>query len=135
MKKRFENARAGDAVYCRLNGNGFIIGLSTNPTSKYPICVSFKDVINGRYTADGKFDSDHVEPTLFYRSETDNYLTERPFNWSDVKPGTICFAWDDGQQSPPNRVKFRFVADGKPWFEMTETILRTFKHAEVVCDV
>ena len=136
MKKRFENAQVGDLVYCRLNGEGTIISVTkANTESVYPLAVKFKNKDEVQYTIDGKYHDNDIEPMLFYRSETDIYLTERPANWNDVKPGTMCLVLGEDQTSTAHRVKFRFVADGKPWFEMTETILRTFKHAEVVCDV
>ena len=72
---------------------------------------------------------------LLYITKDGESTDTRPVDWNDVKPGTMCLVLGEDQTSTAHRVKFRFVADGKPWFEMTETILRTFKHAEVVCDV
>ena len=128
MKKRFENVQVDDVVRCPMIGDGKVaIKTDTSINVFFPGGVG---VIS--FDIDG---NPLKLSRLLYVNKDGESTDTRPVNWNDVKPGTICFAWDDGQQSPPNRVKFRFVADGKPWFEMTETILRTFKHAEVVCDV
>ena len=132
MKKRFENARVGDAVYCRLSGEGVITSIDPSPTNWYPIRVRFANKIC-RHASDGRFSSHHAEPTLFYRSETNNYLTERPIKWCDVKPGTMCYVWN--KESPYiHKARFRFVSEGKPWFEMTENVVKSFDYAEVVND-
>lgn len=77
--KRFQNVKEGDKVYCRINGNGVIVDIEKNTKMLYPISVQFNDCTED-YTLEGKLYDDHVEAILFYRDDTSDYLTERPFN-------------------------------------------------------
>lgn len=74
--KRFENAQAGDLVYSRIHGYGFI-------------CEIFDDYIDVKFTNKYKpkqfFKSEHEHPkhseaTLFYAKNNyiEKYLEERP---------------------------------------------------------
>lgn len=71
--KRFENARVGDLVYCRKLGASSIVSIDKD--SEYPIRISR---MGTKYTIEGRYDKRDIEPILFYRSDTDNYLSERP---------------------------------------------------------
>ena len=125
MKKRFENAHVGDRVYCPMFRAGTI-----ESRNERTLLIEF-DLYRGLAPFD--LDGNPLNgPGLLYLNDQGEPIETRPIKWNEVKPGTMCFAWDDGQQNPPHRVKFRFVADGVPWFEMTETVLRAFKHAEVI---
>jgi hypothetical protein len=85
--RRFENAKVGDEVYCRLNGNGVITerldgnGVITERLdglrTTYPIVVNF-DKSSDWYTLDGRCKIEDAEPILFYRKGDEKYLTERP---------------------------------------------------------
>lgn len=75
MKQRFEDARVGDLVYCRLYGKGTIQHTSTYSNL---IRVIFYNKDARIYCRSGKSMETDVEPTLFYRDDTSNYLEERP---------------------------------------------------------
>ena len=126
MKKRFENAHAGDSVFCPAFGFGTI-----ESRNERTLKIRF-----GNHLAPVPFDLDGNllnDPRLLYINDQGEMTETRPIKWNEVKPGTMCLVWDSDNPvtGHMHRVKFRFVADGRPWFEMTETVLRTFKHAEV----
>ena len=87
--QRFENAKIGDKVYCRICGNGEVNEVNNNST--YPIYAEFEDGTNDTYAYCGKLFLENSEATLFYRDDTSNYLEERPapkLDWSKVPVDT-----------------------------------------------
>ena len=86
--KRFENAQVGDKVYCRLHGEGVIMNIDKNDPMYAVTVRSTRHDVAIVYTYDGKEYGDHVEATLFYRSDNEKYLTERPIDWTKVPTGT-----------------------------------------------
>ena len=87
--KRFSEAEAGDLVYCRLKGAGFITYTNIKNDE---IRVRFQPGANVYYDCTGRKNSTDTEPLLFYRSSTDNYLTERPepeVDWDNMHKYTL----------------------------------------------
>lgn len=73
--KRFENAKVGDKVYCRLNGFGTIRVIDKD--WDYPVEVAF-NVGECGYTLCGRLDIPDVEPILFYVDGDNKYSETRP---------------------------------------------------------
>ena len=113
--KRFENAKAGDLVYCRKYGPGKIVSVYTGHSGG--IECAFANNIFAEYTFDGMYCERDLEPMLFYRKGEDKYLTERPepeIDWANVKRGTMFYA---GDTENPSRICAFHIFDGEhPWF-------------------
>jgi len=126
----FKNAEIGDLVYSMIFGKGMISSIN-RADSRYPIAADFKDT-DHPLTVDGKTHHDDAEPTVFYRNEKSNYLTERPIviDWSQVPPGTICSILNEesGERFKRN---FRFYAENKPWFGDIEVVVRHYDNVEI----
>lgn len=73
----FKDAQVGDEVYGRLFGEGTIINANSGHPA-YSIIVKGTDGHNRAVTFDGRNCETDKEPTWFYRSGNDKYLTERP---------------------------------------------------------
>lgn len=134
--KRFENAKVGDEVYCRIEGKGVIT--EREPSSKcdpQPIMVRF-DVYNCSYWyfLDGKQEEEHAEPTLFYREGENLYLTERPIkpvDWSKIPSGTQILVSD----SEKGWFKREFVCEYKGVFAVfVDHCVVSYRHAKLVED-
>lgn len=86
--RRFESAKEGDLVYCRLNGKGVLYFINKG-NNELRVKFNAGDYVG--YNIEGKPCSYHKEPVLFYRTEKgDLYLTERPIpeiDWSKVEFG------------------------------------------------
>jgi len=128
MAIRFKNAKANDLVYSELYRNGVITKVDLF-NEKYPIIVLFDNKNRIGFRFDGKRTEDDAEPTLFYRSDTDNYLTIRPTNWETVLTGTMCDVWDDPECLIIE--PFRFYANGRPWFGSKPDNVVSYKLAEI----
>ena len=114
--KRFENAKAGDLVYCRKYGPGKIVSVYTGHSQG--IECAFANNIFAEYTFDGRYCERDLEPMLFYCKGEEKYLTERPeleIDWENVKQGTMFFV---GACECPNMPERPFhIFDGTiPWF-------------------
>ena len=114
--KRFENAKAGDLVYCRKYGSGKIV--SVYHGHGQGIECAFANNIFAEYSFDGRYCERDLEPMLFYRKGEEKYLTERPepeIDWENVKQGTMFFV---GVCECPNMPERPFhIFDGTiPWF-------------------
>ena len=93
--RRFENAKAGDLVYCRKYGPGKIV--SVYHGHGQGIECAFANNIFAEYSFDGRYCERDLEPMLFYRKGEEKYLTERPepeIDWENVKRGTMFFVGD-----------------------------------------
>lgn len=73
----FENAQVGDEVYGRLFGEATVINANSGHPV-YSIIVKGTDGHNRAVTFDGRNCETDKEPTWFYRSGDNKYLTERP---------------------------------------------------------
>lgn len=104
--KRFENAEVGDLVYSRTMGCGRVFSIRETPLYAQPSERIYIQYSNGFVTAcelDGRNSSEETEPTLFYRSSTDNYLTERPepeVDWANMKKGTSLVSVGYAEETP-----------------------------------
>lgn len=86
--ERFDNAKIGDLVYCRLRGDGVIT--SVTYSERYMLECSFEYEKHTPYDYSGRSSKEHVEPTLFYRKGEERYLEKRPeleIDWSKVPTG------------------------------------------------
>lgn len=97
---RFHAAQPGDLVYSKLQGPGFVIGDSEGPilpAKEDKIRIKWNNGYVMSVEQDGRHYQTDAEPTIFYRSETNNYLTERPETtyWTRVEVGTECEFSDD----------------------------------------
>jgi hypothetical protein len=82
--KMFENAQVGDKVYSRLHGEGEITKIYS--TLDYPVECKF-NIGDKQYDYSGRYLRSDIEPTLFYRTDTNNFHTDRPqlrVPWKDV---------------------------------------------------
>ena len=114
--KRFENAKAGDLVYCRKYGSGKIV--SVYHGHGQGIECAFANNIFAEYSFDGRYCERDLEPILFYRKGEEKYLTERPepeIDWENVKQGTMFFAEDCECPNMPER-PFHIFDGTIPWF-------------------
>lgn len=99
-KPRFWNAKVDDKVYCRRFGVCIITKVEKEIDYAITIEIEGGDLVG--YTLDGKYLIGDIEPILFYRDETSNYLTTRPevlVDWSKVPKGTrieVCDEEDFG---------------------------------------
>ena len=113
--KRFENAKAGDLVYCRKYGPGKIVSVYTGHIGG--IECAFANNIFAEYSFDGRYCERDLEPMLFYRKGEEKYLTERPepeIDWENVKRGTRFFVGYDIEDVVER--KFHVFDGEKAWF-------------------
>lgn len=119
--KRFENAEVGDLVWSEFHQQkGHISDIDPGCVSGYEIEATFDNGLVEAFLTDGRENDEHVIECLYYTDADGNKLTERPepeIDWSKVEPGTLFEVKDfvDTYWHTPR--KFRFFAEGKPWFD------------------
>ena len=124
--KRFENAKAGDLVYCRKYGPGKIVSVYTGHIGG--IECAFANNIFAEYSFDGRYCERDLEPMLFYRKGEEKYLTERPepeIDWENVKQGAMFFVGVCECQNMPER-PFHIFDGTIPWFRHSSLKDRLF---------
>lgn len=138
--KRFENAKVGDKVYCRINGFGTIQNIGKYA---YPIAVYFENRTDS-YTLDGQYtfygyhffsDLKDSEPILFYVDGDNKYSETRPkqkvekTGWINVYPesGTTK---DENREPSPYIYQTRIEALEEKTKDLIDTIQITWFEEE-----
>lgn len=100
----FETAKIGDRVWCMRSGWGEIRGIHC--ARSYPISVYFLNDEFKEYTADGFYDEDDIQQTLFW----DEVVIEAPVKpLPDLVVGAKVLVWDNGYENGyEHRVKRHF---------------------------
>lgn len=129
--KRFENAKAGDLVYCRKYGSGKIV--SVYHGHGQGIECAFANNIFAEYSFDGRYCERDLEPMLFYRKGEEKYLTERPepeIDWENVKRGTMFFVGDSLEDFEEELREFHIFDGINVWFNSSISYLRTWRFSK-----
>ena len=135
---RFDDAKIGDLVYCRLRGEGVIT--SVTYSERYMLECSFEYEKHIPYDYSGRSSKEFVEPTLFYRKGEERYLEKRPeleIDWSKVPTGPngvkVRLRDSDSEEFGDPRILMAYIPDYKFRFFVTKyeftTALTGFRQA------
>ena len=125
---RFDDAKIGDLVYCRLRGDGVIT--SVTYSERYMLECSFEYERYSPYDYSGRSSKEFVEPTLFYRKGEERYLEKRPepeleVDWTKVPINTKVEVCDHTSfKTSRNGCLLAFIPElsHKFWMRLTENV-------------
>lgn len=146
-KDYLSTAQINDTLYSRMYGDLVVVEILCDSILCNQASGHLKKKILVNY--DGRHSSSDIEPTVFFRTIDNKYLTSRPeiWNYKDIRTGTEIYVWDaddpgDRKYSKKaiflfylNENKYPFFTCGKKEFENKKVdVSAAYRYCEVVTD-